>query len=104
MRRWLIPGDVRDANDVQRAVQAALDRWGKLDILVANAGFGYRLSVVEGDPQRWKDMIDTNVYGLLLTLEVWCTASPGAGRGSRHRDVFGGWTCADARRRRLLRH
>jgi 3-hydroxy acid dehydrogenase/malonic semialdehyde reductase len=64
-----VPGDVRDANDVQRAVQAALDRWGKLDILVANAGFGYRLSVVEGDINRWKEMIDTNVYGLLLTLK-----------------------------------
>ena len=65
----VISGDVRDASDVQGAVRATLDRWGKLDILVANAGFGYRLSVVEGDITRWKDMIDTNVYGLLLTLK-----------------------------------
>jgi 3-hydroxy acid dehydrogenase / malonic semialdehyde reductase len=65
----VITGDVRDGEDVQRGVAATLERWGKLDILVANAGFGYRLSVVEGDPQRWKEMIDTNVYGLLLTLK-----------------------------------
>jgi len=39
------------------------------NLFVANAGFGYRLSVVEGDITRWKDMIDTNVYGLLLTLK-----------------------------------
>lgn len=61
--------DVRNSDDVQSAVRQTLDRWGKLDILVANAGFGYRASVVDGDIARWKDMIDTNVYGLLLTLK-----------------------------------
>jgi NADP-dependent 3-hydroxy acid dehydrogenase YdfG len=65
----VITGDVRDGEDVQRAVAATLARWGKLNILVANAGFGYRHSVVDGDPHRWKEMIDTNVYGLLLTLK-----------------------------------
>ena len=61
--------DVRDPDAVRAAVQKTLDRWGQLDILVANAGFGYRASVVDGDITRWKDMIDTNVYGLLLTLK-----------------------------------
>jgi NADP-dependent 3-hydroxy acid dehydrogenase YdfG len=65
----VITGDVREGEGVQHAVAATLERWGKLDILVANAGSGYRLSVVEGDPHRWKEMIDTNVYGLLLTLK-----------------------------------
>lgn len=61
--------DVREPHDVERLVQAVLDRWGQLDILVANAGFGYRSLVVEGDIQRWKELLDTNVYGLLLTLK-----------------------------------
>ena len=61
--------DVRNPEQVQAAVRQTLDRWGRLDILVANAGFGYRASVVDGDITRWKDMIDTNVYGLLLTLK-----------------------------------
>ncbi len=78
----VITGDVRQEEDVQRAVQATLDRWGKLDIVVANAGFGYRLSVVEGDTQRWKEMIDTNVYGLLLTLKHG--VAPLLERGSGH--------------------
>lgn len=60
--------DVRVPEDVQHLVQTALDRWGQLDILVANAGFGYRSLVVEGDVERWKELLDTNVYGLLLTL------------------------------------
>src|SRR5262249_33306897 len=51
-----ITGDVRNSDDVSAAVRQTLERWGRLDILVANAGFGYRKSVVEGDIQRWKDM------------------------------------------------
>lgn len=65
----VVPGDVRDPEHVQQLVRQTLDRWGKLDILVGNAGFGYRSPVIDGDIQRWKDMIDTNVYGLLLTLK-----------------------------------
>lgn len=61
--------DVRNPVEVQAAVQQTLDRWGQLDILVANAGFGYRAPLVDGDITRWKDMIDTNVFGLLLTLK-----------------------------------
>jgi 3-hydroxy acid dehydrogenase / malonic semialdehyde reductase len=78
----VIPGDVRDSDDVQRAVQTTLQRWGRLDIVVANAGFGYRLPLVEGDPQRWKEMIDTNVYGLLLTLKYG--VAPLLEQGSGH--------------------
>src|SRR5258708_15825884 len=60
--------DVRDPDAVQRMVRATLDRWGRLDVLVANAGLGYRSPVVDGDIERWKVLVDTNVYGLLLTL------------------------------------
>ena len=73
--------DVRDPEAVQAAVRQTLDRWGRLDILVANAGFGYRAPVVEGDIARWKDMIDTNVYGLLLTLKYGVTPMLERGHG-----------------------
>jgi 3-hydroxy acid dehydrogenase/malonic semialdehyde reductase len=61
--------DVRNEEQVKSAIARTLERWGQLDILIANAGFGYRKQTVEGDPAIWKDMIDTNVYGLLLTLK-----------------------------------
>jgi NADP-dependent 3-hydroxy acid dehydrogenase YdfG len=61
--------DVREESQVEDAVRKTIERWGQLDILIANAGFGYRKPTVEGDPTRWKAMIDTNVYGLLLTLK-----------------------------------
>src|SRR6185437_10542978 len=65
----IVPGDVSKPGDVQNLVNQTVQRWGKIDIVVANAGFGYRAPVVDGDPQRWKDLLDTNVYGLLLTLK-----------------------------------
>ena len=65
----IVGGDVREEQDVRMLIERTLARWGTLDILIANAGFGYRKSLVDGDPQRWKAMIDTNVYGLLLTLK-----------------------------------
>jgi NADP-dependent 3-hydroxy acid dehydrogenase YdfG len=65
----VVPGDVRKPEDVQELVRRTLARWGQLDILIANAGFGYRKPLVDGDIQVWKDMLDTNVYGLLLTLK-----------------------------------
>ena len=61
--------DVRSVADVQALVAATLARWGQLDILVANAGLGNRVPLVDGDPERWKAMLDTNVYGLALTLK-----------------------------------
>jgi len=60
--------DVRRPDDVQRLMAATLERWGRIDLLVANAGFGYRQPIAEGDVAIWKDLLDTNVYGLLLTL------------------------------------
>ncbi|HEX6484406.1 MAG TPA: SDR family oxidoreductase [Ktedonobacteraceae bacterium] len=65
----IVPGDVSKPEDVQNLVNQTAQRWGKLDIIIANAGFGYRAPIVDGDPQRWKNLLDTNVYGLLLTLK-----------------------------------
>src|SRR5258707_6108085 len=65
----IVPGDVRKPVDVQKLVNQTVQRWGKLDIVIANAGFGYRAPIVDGDVERWKQLLDTNVYGLLLTLK-----------------------------------
>src|SRR5260370_3190610 len=64
----IVAGDVSKPEDVQNLVKQTVQRWGKLDIVIANAGFGYRSPIVEGDVERWKQLSDTNVYGLLRTL------------------------------------
>ncbi|HEX8994629.1 MAG TPA: SDR family oxidoreductase [Ktedonobacterales bacterium] len=65
----IVACDVREEEQVKAAVDKTLERWGRLDLLIANAGFGYRSPTVDGDTARWKDMVITNVYGLLLTLK-----------------------------------
>src|SRR5258708_27997338 len=78
----IVTGDVRVPDHVQEAVRQTLARWGRLDVLIANAGFGYRSPLVDRNIQRWKDMIDTNVYGLLPTLKYG--VAPMLERGSGH--------------------
>lgn len=64
----IVPGDVRDPVYVESLIRKTEERFGWLDILIANAGLGYRAPIAEGDPARWKELLDTNVFGLLLTL------------------------------------
>ena len=73
--------DVRDEDAVRAMVQATEERFGGIDILIANAGFGYRAPIVDGDTARWKAMIDTNVYGMLLTLKYGVPSLIKRGRG-----------------------
>jgi NAD(P)-dependent dehydrogenase (short-subunit alcohol dehydrogenase family) len=58
--------DVTDAGDVERALDAVIGRFGRLDVLVNNAGVAIRgeaLSYAEGD---WRAVVDTNLTGTFL--------------------------------------
>ena len=62
--------DVREWDDQQRAVSAALDSFGRLDASFANAGFGARRGFLEETPELWREMVLTNVYGAALTVRA----------------------------------
>jgi NAD(P)-dependent dehydrogenase (short-subunit alcohol dehydrogenase family) len=59
-----IRADVRDYGDVERAIEAAVTRFGGLDILVNNAGVGVFSSVATMTPAQWSEVIDTNLTGV----------------------------------------
>jgi NADP-dependent 3-hydroxy acid dehydrogenase YdfG len=82
----VVPGDIRQPQYVRGLVDKAVERWGRLDTVVANAGKGYRVPIADGDVERWKDLLDTNVYGLLLTLRYGVRALLDHGGG--HGNVF----------------
>jgi NAD(P)-dependent dehydrogenase (short-subunit alcohol dehydrogenase family) len=63
--------DVADAAQVADAVQAAQQRFGGIDVLLNNAGYGYQASVEEGEDNEIRAQFDTNVFGLFaLTRAV----------------------------------
>ena len=55
--------DVTDLPSVTEAVRAAKERFGGIDVLVNNAGYGYRAAVEEGDPEDARRLFDTNFWG-----------------------------------------
>ena len=62
--------DVTDWASCQDAAKVATDAFGKLDVLVVNAGFGAPRGWLSSDPDHWKDMILTNVYGAAISIRA----------------------------------
>ena len=73
--------DVRSYDDMTALHDAALERHGRLDIVVANAGVADWGSIAEGDPDRWREVLDTNVLGAAQTLRALVPALVAQGRG-----------------------
>jgi NADP-dependent 3-hydroxy acid dehydrogenase YdfG len=62
--------DVRDQPQLDQAMQATVDRFGRLDILVANAGVGAYGPFLELDPEHLEEMIDINVKGTIYAVRA----------------------------------
>jgi NAD(P)-dependent dehydrogenase (short-subunit alcohol dehydrogenase family) len=58
-----VQADVRSYEDVQKAVGTALDRYGALDIMVANAAGNFVVPAAEMSPNAWKVVIDIDLNG-----------------------------------------
>jgi NAD(P)-dependent dehydrogenase (short-subunit alcohol dehydrogenase family) len=56
--------DVTDATEITAAVRSAEERFGAIDVLVNNAGYGYQAAVEEGEDAEIRAMFDVNVFGL----------------------------------------
>ena len=57
--------DVTDAGQVAEAAKAAQDRFGQVDVLVNNAGYGYLAAVEEGEDREVRAMFEANFFGLV---------------------------------------
>lgn len=65
-----VAGNAAEYADVQTAVDTTLKAFGRLDTVVANAGFATHDSVAEGDPSGWREMVLTNVLGPALLIRA----------------------------------
>jgi NADP-dependent 3-hydroxy acid dehydrogenase YdfG len=73
--------DVTDWPDVEGLAEAAVERFGRLDAVFANAGFGAARGFLQSSPEHWKAMLDTNVLGVALTIRATLPHVLAAGRG-----------------------
>jgi NADP-dependent 3-hydroxy acid dehydrogenase YdfG len=60
--------DVRKEDDVRDAIDRAAKALDGLDGIVANAGYGLYGFITKGNPADWRDVIETNVLGVLYTI------------------------------------
>ena len=64
-----LEADVRNYESQQNAVQAAVDKFGKIDLLVANAGVGKFNSIEDMTPEEWNATIETNLTGVFYSVK-----------------------------------
>jgi NADP-dependent 3-hydroxy acid dehydrogenase YdfG len=69
-RATVVSLDVRRPTDVQALVERTVRETGRLDIMVNNAGLSYPTPIVDGDPEEWRAMLETNVLGLLVGCQA----------------------------------
>jgi len=62
--------DVTEWDDQQAFVSAALERFGRLDAVLANAGFGAKRGFLEESPEQWRSMVLTNVLGVAYSIRA----------------------------------
>ncbi len=103
----LVPLDVTDVDGLDRMGAAIYERWGKLDILVANAGvLGVITPLAHLDPKDWQSLLDVNLtanWRLLRSMDPLLRQA-NAGRclflsssvGSRPRAYWGGYAITKA--------
>jgi NADP-dependent 3-hydroxy acid dehydrogenase YdfG len=66
----VLPLDVTDKAQIQSAIKAANEKFGKIDVLVNNAGYGYFTSVEEGEEDKIRAQFETNFFGLVNMMQA----------------------------------
>lgn len=68
---------------VQAATQACVERFGRLDVAVANAGVGRAASILDMELKAWQDQLDINLTGVFLTVQAAAQQMVKLGNGGR---------------------
>jgi NADP-dependent 3-hydroxy acid dehydrogenase YdfG len=62
--------DVTEWDDNEALIAAARERFGRVDVVFANAGFGAKRGWLEETPEHWREMVLTNVLGAAYTVRA----------------------------------
>jgi NADP-dependent 3-hydroxy acid dehydrogenase YdfG len=69
-RALAVTCDVTESEQQEALVRMTLERFGRLDVAFANAGFGAARGFLAESPEHWRSMVLTNVYGAALTIRA----------------------------------
>ncbi|MFF1633022.1 SDR family NAD(P)-dependent oxidoreductase [Leifsonia sp. NPDC058248] len=73
--------DVTDPDSVAAAISQVTSTFGRIDVLINNAGINVEGNVEDLDPQRWRACFDVNVFGVFLLSQAVIPLMKEAGRG-----------------------
>jgi NADP-dependent 3-hydroxy acid dehydrogenase YdfG len=76
-----VPGDVRDPAESRRLVESAVERYGRLDSLVASAGIGLYGGILDQTDEQLTEMIETNLSGTVWGIRAAVPAMLKVGGG-----------------------
>jgi short-subunit dehydrogenase len=65
-----VPGDVRNPGDMETLVSRAVAEFGRLDVMLCNAGIGFQGTLVESTPDISKQLVDANVLGTIYAAHA----------------------------------
>jgi NADP-dependent 3-hydroxy acid dehydrogenase YdfG len=80
-RAVAVPGDVRDPRYNDALVAKAVEKWGRLDTVVANAGIGAYGGILDLDDGQLRDMVETNYLATVWTVRSGVRQLRGQGDG-----------------------
>jgi NAD(P)-dependent dehydrogenase (short-subunit alcohol dehydrogenase family) len=79
---WPFRADVSEPADVEASVAAATERWGRIDVLVNNAGIGEEVPFLEIELDSWDRVLGTNLRGAFLMAQAVSREQARTGGGS----------------------
>ena len=77
----VVPADMTSPKDIRMIVERAVAEFGRIDILLANAGIYLSGDVVDGEPDAWDQLISTNVTGVFRLVHAVLTHMVSQGGG-----------------------
>ncbi len=69
-----VPSDVRQLDQMEELVSQTLEKFGSIDVVIANAGIGHFASIEDLSPEQWQETIDINLTGAFNTLKAGLSA------------------------------